>query len=71
MIMNIKDYMVMVWSYVDKNDKVRIAKFRDGKYYMSHIEFVDNDNVVEKLQNMNEDEAKKYIDEIFEIEIGG
>ena len=38
---------------------------------MNHIEFVDNNNIVKKLQNMNEDEAEKYIDEIFEIEIGG
>lgn len=71
MIINTENYMVMIFSYSNANDKVKISKFRDGKYYMNSIEFVDNDNVVEKLQNMNEDEAEKYIDEIFRIEIGG
>lgn len=71
MIINTENYMVMIFSYSNADDKVKISKFRDGKYYMNHIEFVDNDNVVEKLQNMNENEAEKYIDEIFKIEIGG
>lgn len=71
MIINTKNYMVMIFSYSNANDKVKISKFRDGKYYMNCIEFIDNDNVVEKLQSMNEDEAERYIDEIFKIQIGG
>lgn len=70
MIINTKNYMVMIFSYSNANDKVKISKFRDGKHYMNSIEIQDN-NVSETLQNMNEDEAEKYIDEIFKIEIGG
>ena len=70
MIINTKNYMVMIFSYSNADDKVKISKFRDGKYYMNSIEIQDN-NVSETLQNMNEDEAEKYIDEIFRIEIGG
>ena len=70
MIINTKNYMVMIFSYSNANDKVKISKFRDGKHYMNSIEIQDN-NVSETLQNMNEDEVEKYIDEIFEIEIGG
>ena len=70
MIINTKNYMVLIFSYSDADDKVKISKFRDGKYYMNSIEIQDN-NVSETLQNMNEDEAEKYIDEIFKIEIGG
>ena len=70
MIINTKNYMVMIFSYSNANDKVKISKFRDGKYYMNSVEIQDN-NVSETLQNMNEDEAEKYIDEIFKIEIGG
>lgn len=70
MIINTENYMVMIFSYSNADDKVRISKFRDGKHYMNSIEIQDN-NVSETLQNMNEDEAEKYIDEIFKIEIGG
>lgn len=70
MIINTENYMVMIFSYSNADDKVKISKFRDGKYYMNSIEIQDND-VSETLQNMNEDEAEKYIDEIFKIEIGG
>lgn len=70
MIINTENYMVMIFSYSNADDKVKISKFRDGKHYMNSIEIQDN-NVSETLQNMNEDEAEKYIDEIFKIEIGG
>lgn len=70
MIINTENYMVMIFSYSNANDKVKISKFRDGKHYMNSIEIQDN-NVSETLQNMNEDEAEKYLDEIFKIEIGG
>ena len=70
MIINTKNYMIMIFSYSNADDKVKISKFRDGKYYMNSIEIQDN-NVSKTLQNMNEDEAEKYIDEIFKIEIGG
>lgn len=70
MIINTKNYMVMIFSYSNADDKVKISKFRDGKHYMNSIEIQDN-NVSETLQNMNEDEAEKYIDEIFKIKIGG
>ncbi len=70
MIINTENYMVMIFSYNNADDKVRISKFRDGKYYMNTIEIRDN-NVSEALQNMNETEAEKYIDELFRIEIGG
>ena len=71
MIINTENYMVIIFSYSNADDKVKISKFRNGKYYMKSIEFIDNNNLYEKLQNMNEDEAEKYIDEIFKIEIGG
>ena len=70
MIINTENYMVMIFSYSNADDKVKISKFRDGKYYMNSIEIQDN-NVSETLQNMNEDEVEKYLDEIFKIEIGG
>ena len=70
MIINTENYMVMIFSYSNADDKVIISKFRDGKHYMNSVEIQDN-NVSETLQNMNEDEAEKYIDEIFKIEIGG
>lgn len=70
MIINTENYMVMIFSYSNADDKVKISKFKDGKYYMNSIEIQDN-NVSETLQNMNENEAEKYIDEIFKIEIGG
>ena len=70
MIINTENYMVLIFSYNNADDKVKISKFRDGKYYMNSIEIQDN-NVSKALQNMNEDEAEKYIDEIFRIEIGG
>lgn len=70
MVINTKNYMVMIFSYSNANDKVKISKFRDGKYYMNSIEIQDN-NISETLQHMNEKEAEKYIDEIFKIEIGG
>ena len=70
MIINTENYMVMIFSYSNADDKVKISKFRDGKYYMNSIEIRDN-NISEKLQNMNEVEAEKYIDELFRIEIGG
>ena len=70
MIINTENYMVMIFSYSNANDKVKISKFRDGKHYMNTIEIQDN-NVSETLQNMNETEAEKYIDELFKIEIGG
>ena len=70
MIINTENYMVMIFSYSNADDKVKISKFRDGKYYMNSIEIRDN-NVSETLQNMNEAEAEKYIDELFRIEIGG
>ena len=70
MIINTESYMVMIFSYSNADDKVKFSKFRDGKYYMNSIEIRDN-NVSETLQNMNETEAEKYIDELFRIEIGG
>ena len=70
MIINTENYMVMIFSYDNADDKVKISKFRNGKYYMNTIEIRDN-NVSETLQNMNEAEAEKYIDELFRIEIGG
>lgn len=70
MIINTKNYMVMIFSYSNADDKVKISKFRDGKYYMNSVEIQDN-NVSETLQNMSESEAEKYIDELFKIEIGG
>ena len=70
MIINTENYMVMIFFYSNADDKVKISKFRDGKYYMNSIEIKDN-NVSEALQNMNETEAEKYIDELFRIEIGG
>lgn len=70
MIINTENYMVMIFSYGNADDKVKISKFRDGKHYMNSIEIIDN-NVSETLQNMNEAEAEKYIDELFRIEIGG
>lgn len=70
MVINTENYMVMIFSYSNADDKVKISKFRDGKYYMNSIEIQDN-NISETLQNMNEKEAEKYIDEIFKIEIGG
>lgn len=70
MIINTENYMVIILSYSNADDKIKISKFRDGKYYMNSIEIQDN-NVSETLQNMNEDEAEKYIDELFRIEIGG
>ena len=68
MIINTENYMVMIFSYTNADDKVKISKFRDGKYYMNSIEIQDN-NVSETLQNMNETEMEKYIDELFRIEI--
>lgn len=53
MIINTENYMVMIFSYSNADDKVKISKFRDGKYYMNSIEIQDN-NVSETLQNMNE-----------------
>ena len=70
MIINTENYMVMIFSYSNADDKVIISKFRDGKYYMNSIEIQDN-NISETLQNGNETEAEKYIDEIFKTEIGG
>lgn len=70
MIINTENYMVLIFSYSNADDKVKISKFKDGKYYMNSIEIQDN-NVSKTLQNMSEDEAEKYIDEIFKIEIGG
>ena len=70
MIINTENYMVMILSYSNADDKVTISKFRDGKYYMHSIEIRDN-NVSETLQSMNEIEMEKYIDELFRIEIGG
>lgn len=70
MIINTENYMVMIFSYSNADDKVKISKFKDGKHYMNSVEIQDN-NVSETLQNMNETEAEKYIDELFRIEIGG
>lgn len=70
MIINTENYMVMIFSYSNADDKVKISKFRDGKYYMNSVEIQDN-NISETLQNMSESEAEKYIDELFKIEIGG
>lgn len=70
MVINKENYMVMIFSYSNADDKVTISKFRDGTHYMNSIVIQDN-NVSETLQNMNETEAEKYIDELFRIEIGG
>lgn len=48
MIINTKNYMIMIFSYGNADDKVEISKFRDGKYYMHSIEIRDN-NVSETL----------------------
>ena len=70
MIINTENYMVMIFSYCNSDDRIKISKFRDGKYYMNSIT-IEGNHVSEKLQNMNETEAEKYIDELFRIEIGG
>lgn len=70
MIINTENYMIMIFSYSNADDKVKISKFRDGKYYMNSIE-IQNNNVSKILQNINETEMEKYIDELFRIEIGG
>ena len=70
MVINTENYMVMIFPYSNADDEVKISKFRDGKYYMNTIEIQDN-KVSETLQNMDETEAEKYIDELFRIEIGG
>ena len=70
MIINTENYMVMIFSYSNADDKIKISKFRDGKYYMNSITIVSN-HVSERLQNMNETEVEKYIDELFRIEIVG
>lgn len=70
MIINTENYMVMIFSYSNADDKVAILKFRDGTHYMNSIVIQDN-NVSETLQNMDETEIEKYIDELFRIEIGG
>ena len=70
MIINTENYMIMIFSYSNADDKIKISKFRDGKHYMNSITIVSN-HVSERLQNMNETEVEKYIDELFRIEIGG
>ena len=51
MIINIKNYMIMIFSYSNADDKVKISKFRDGKYYMDSIESVGikSDSSLEEL----------------------
>lgn len=66
MVMNTKNYMVIISDY-DKNDndKIEILKF-DGEHYANSISFTDNhENVYENLQDMNEDEADVYIDGLY------
>lgn len=65
MIINTENYMVMIFSYNNADDKMKISKFKDGKYYMNSVEIQDND-ISKTLQNMDETKAEKYIDEIFE-----
>ena len=66
MVMNTKNYMVIINDY-DKNDndKIEILKF-DGEHYTNSISFTDNhENVYENLQDMNEDEADVYINGLY------
>lgn len=66
MVVNTKNYMVIINDY-DKNDndKIEILKF-DGKHYANAISFTDNhENVYENLQDMNEDEADVYINGLY------
>ena len=66
MVVNTKNYMVIINDY-DKNDndKIEILKF-DGKHYANAISFTDNhENVYEHLQDMDEDEADAYINELY------
>ena len=66
MVMNTKNYMVIINDY-DKNDydKIEILKF-DGKHYENAISFTDNhENVYEHLQDMNENEADVYINGLY------
>ena len=66
MVVNTKNYMVIINDY-NKNDydKIEILKF-DGEYYANAISFTDNhENVYEHLQDMNEDEADVYINGLY------
>lgn len=61
MVMNTKNYMVIINDY----NNIAILKF-DGEHCENAISFKDNhENVYENLQDMNEDEADAYIDELY------
>ena len=61
MVVNTKNYMVIINDY----DNIAILKF-DGEHCEKGISFTDNqENVYEHLQDMNEDEADAYIDELY------
>ena len=61
MLMNIKNYMVIINDY----NNIAILKF-DNEQCGNAISFTDNhENVYEHLQDMNEDEADAYIDGLY------
>lgn len=65
MVVNTKNYMVTILSYTNDYDKIKISKF-DGEHYVNTVAFRDDvENVYENLQNMNEDEADAYINELY------
>ena len=59
MVMNTKNYMIIINDY----DNIAILKF-DGEHCDKGISFTD-ENVYEHLQDMDEDEADAYIDELY------
>ena len=59
MVMNTKNYMVIINNY----DNIAILKF-DGEHCENGISFTD-ENVYEHLQDMDEDEADAYIDGLY------
>ena len=59
MVMNTKNYMVIINDY----NNIAILKF-DGEHCGNGISFTD-EHVYEHLQDMDEDEADAYIDELY------
>ena len=61
MVINTENYMIIINDY----DNIAILKF-DGEHCENGISFTDNhENVYEHLQDMNEDEADAYINELY------
>ena len=59
MVMNTKNYMIIINDY----DNIAILKF-DGEHCGNGISFTD-EHVYEHLQDMDEDDADAYIDEVY------